>query len=114
MAFFQNTFPFQCHSQVQSGLAANPGQNGIRTFLADDLGDIFQRQRLHIYLVGNRGVRHDGGRIAVAQDDFVAFFFQCQTGLCACIVKFRCLTDDNGAGANYHDAVDIHSLRHGV
>ena len=80
--------------------------------MADDLGHIFQGQRLHIYLIGDDGIRHDGGGIGVAQDNLVSFFLQDQAGLRAGIIEFSGLSDDDGTRANDQNFLDISSLRH--
>src|SRR5450830_1492098 len=52
------------------------------------------------------------GRIAVDQDDFVAFFTQCLTGLRTGIVEFAGLTDDDRTSADDQDAFNVVTLRH--
>ena len=49
-AFPQNALLFQLHGQIQTRLTADAGDDGVGTLVADDLGDIFQRQRLHVTL----------------------------------------------------------------
>ena len=88
VALLQNALLFQLHGKIQSRLTADAGDDGVGTLVADDLGDIFQRQRLHIHLVGNGGVRHNRGRIGVAEDDLVALLLQ---PLCYCKGCFRVL-----------------------
>ena len=68
----QNTLPLQLHGEIQSGLPADTGKNRIGTLHTDDLRDKFQGQRFHIYLVRDGLIRHNGGRIGVAQDDLIA------------------------------------------
>ena len=45
-------------------------------------------------------VGHDGRRVAVDQHNLDTFFFQCLASLCSSVVEFRCLPDDNRAGAD--------------
>ena len=113
MTFFQDPLLFQLHGKIQSCLSAKTGNNGIGPFVADDPGNVFQCQRLHIDLISNGRICHNGGGIGVAEDHFIAFFFQRQTGLGAGIVKLCRLTDDNGAGTDDQYFMDIRSLRHG-
>ena len=103
---------FKLHRQIQSRLSADARQNGVRPFVADDFGDIFQRQRLHIHLVGDGGVRHNRGRIGVAEDDLVALLLQRQTRLRARVVELRSLSDDDWSGPGDKDLFDVRSLRH--
>ena len=112
LAFFQDALLLQLHGQVQAGLAADAGDDGVGALLADNAGNIFQGQRLHVDLVRNGGVGHDGSGVGVAEDDFVALLFQRQAGLGARVVKFCRLADDDGAGTDYQDLLNIRSLRH--
>ena len=109
----QNAFLLQLHGKVQARLSADAGQNGIRALVANDLCDIFQSQRLHIHLICDGGVGHDGGGVGVAQHHLIALLLQSQTSLCTGIVKLCRLTDDDGAGTDDEDLFDICSLRHG-
>ena len=111
-AFLQDALLFQLHGQVQAGLAADAGNDGIRALVANNLRNVFQGQGLHIHLVGNGGVGHDGGGVGVCQDDLVAFLFQRQARLGAGIVKFRRLSNHNGAGADDEYLLDVCSLCH--
>ena len=52
-ALGKHAFLFKLHRQIQPGLATDAGQDGVRPLIANDFGDIFERQRLHIHLVGN-------------------------------------------------------------
>ena len=111
-AFGQNALLFQLHGQIQSRLAAQTGNNGVGALVTDDFGNVFQRQGLHIDLVRDGGVGHDGGRVGVAQDDLVPLLLQRQTGLGAGVVEFRRLADDDGAGADDQYFFQIRSFRH--
>ena len=95
LAFSKHTLFFQLHGQVEAGLAANAGKNGVGTLVADDLGHVFQSQGLHIDLIRNRCVRHDRRRIGVAQDHLISFFLQGKAGLGSGIIKLCRLPDHN-------------------
>ena len=97
MAFLQNTFFLELHRKIKTGLTADAGDNGIRTFVTKDLSNIFQRQRLHINLVRNRRIRHDRCRIGIHENDLVTLFLKSKTRLCSRIVKLCRLTDHNRA-----------------
>ena len=112
-AFPQYALFLQLNGKVQAGLSADSRQDGVGALIADNFGDVFQRQRFHIDLVRNGGVGHNGGGVGVAQDNLITLFPQSQTGLCAGIVEFGGLTDDNGAGADDENFVNIGSFRHG-
>ena len=100
LALFQDALLLQLHGQVQAGLAADAGDDGIRPLLAQDAGYILQGQGLHIHLIGDGGVGHDGGGVGVHQDDLVALLLQGQARLGAGVVELGGLADDDGAGAD--------------
>ena len=110
--FLQHTLFFQLHSQIKAGLAANAGQNSVRSLIANDFGDIFQRQRLHIHFVRDGGISHNGGRVRVAQYHLIAILLQRQTSLRTGIIKLGRLPNDDGARTDNQYLFDVLSLRH--
>ena len=110
--FGQHAVVMQIQRAVQRGLAAHGRQDRVRLFLGDDAFDDLPRDRLDVGDVGHFRVGHDGGRIAVDQNDLVAFFAQGLAGLGAGIIEFAGLTDDDRAGADDQDAFNIGTLRH--
>ena len=54
-------------------------------------------------------LRSDGRWVRVNEDGFIAFLFEGQASLGACVVEFRALTDDDWAGTDDHDTVQIFS-----
>ena len=112
LALAENALLRELHGQVQTGLAADAGNDGVGTLVAKDLRHIFERQRLHVDLVGDGGVGHDGGGVGVDEDDLVALFLEGKAGLRACVVELSGLADDNRAGADNEDFVQIGTLRH--
>ena len=113
-ALFQYAFLRELDGEVQAGLAAESGHQGVRTLVADDLRHIFQREGLHVHLVGDVRVRHDGGGIGVHQDDLVPLFLEGKARLRARIVEFRGLADHDRAGTDDHHFLDICPPRHGA
>ena len=107
LALLQNALLGQLHRQVQTRLATQPRNDGVGTFVADDLGDVLERQRLHVNLVGDMRVGHDGRGVRVGQHHFVTLLLEGHAGLRARIVELgdRPRADD-------HYLVDILSLRH--
>ena len=97
VTFTQNAFLFELHCEIESGLTADAGKDGVGTLIAKNLCNVFERKRLHIYLVRNGGVGHDGSGVRVYENDLVALLLECKTSLCACIVKFRRLSYDHRA-----------------
>ena len=112
ITFAQYTLLFQLHSKVEACLPTNAGNNGIGALVAQDLGYVFQRQGLHIDLVRNGGVGHDGGRVGVDENDLVALLLECKTRLRACIVKLGGLSDNDRARTDDQNLFQICSLCH--
>ena len=102
----------QLHGEVQTGLTAEVGQQGVRVLLLDDLLNGLYGHRLDVDLVRHGLVGHDGRRVGVDQNDLQTLFAQCAAGLRACIVELGSLTDYDRAGAQYHYLMNILSKRH--
>ena len=111
-AFFENPFLFQLHREIQPRLAADARQNRVGTLVADDLGDIFERQRLHVDFVRDARIGHNRRGVGVAQDDLVPFLFERQTRLRARVIEFRRLTDNDRPRAYDKYLMNIRSFRH--
>ena len=97
----------QLHGQVERGLAAQGGQQGVGVLALDDLGQHLEVERLDVGGVGEVGVGHDGGRVGVGQDDPVALLAQHPAGLGARVVELAGLADDDGAGPDQQDRLDV-------
>ena len=93
-------------------LPAERGEQGIRPFLDDDALERIFGERLEIDLVRKHVIRHDGGGVGVAEDDVDARILEHAARLCARVVKFRRLPDDDGPGPDHEYFFDITSLRH--
>ena len=65
------------------------------------------QQRLDVGRVGELRVGHDRRRVRVDQDDLVALLAQDLAGLHAGVVELGGLADDDRAGAEEHDLVDV-------
>ena len=117
--FVQYTHFFEREGAVQCGLAAHGGQkrkaagHGI-AFFFDDFGDNVWRDGLDIGAVGHIRVGHDGGRIGIDQHDTIPLGPQRLAGLCAGIVEFAGLTNDDRAGTNDKNCRNICTFRHGA
>ena len=98
--------------EIEAGLAADGGEQRIGALAADDLFEVGAGERLDVGLVGEVRVRHDGGRIGIDQDDFVAVGAQGLGGLGAGVIELAGLADDDGAGADDEDAVEVVAARH--
>ena len=103
----QEAFLCQLHREGKACLSAEVGEDAVRLFDFDDSLDDIQIQRLDVDVVGHRLIGHDGGRVGVDQNNLQAFLLQGAAGLCARIVKLRCLSDDDRAGADYQYLFNI-------
>ncbi len=112
LTLFENTLLGQLHGQIQPRLTAQSRYYRIGTLVADYLGDILQRQRLHVHLVGDMRIGHYGGRIRVYQNNLISLLLQGQTGLRAGVIELGGLTYDDRTRSDHHHFLYIGSLRH--
>ena len=99
--------------EIQAGLAAERRQQRVRALLFDDPGQGLEVQRLDVGPVRKLRVGHDGGRVAVHQDDDEPLLLQGPAGLGAGVVELAGLTDHDRPGADHQDPLDVFALRHG-
>ena len=97
---------------VERGLPAHGRQQRVGPLLLDDLGDDLRRDRLDIGRVGQVRIGHDRGRVGIDQHDPVALFLEGLAGLGAGIVELAGLADDDRAGADDQDRLDVGAFRH--
>ena len=112
MAFLQDTLFLQLRGQIQARLTADAGDDGIGSLVADNPGNVFQGQRLHVDLVRDGGVGHNGCWVGIAEDNLIALLLQGKAGLGSGVVKFRRLANHDGAGADHQNFLQISSFRH--
>ena len=103
VVFRQHAVARQIQRTVQRGLAAHGRQNCIRPFLGDNLLHRLPHNRLDVGNIRHFRVGHDRGGVGIHQNDFITFFTQGFAGLCARIVKFAGLTDNDRASADDKD-----------
>ena len=102
----------QLDGGVQTGLAAQRGQQHVRALFLDYALDKFGGDGLDIGAVGKTRVGHDGRRVGVDQDDLKAILLEHLAGLGAGVVELAGLADDDGARTNDEDALDVSTFRH--
>ena len=92
------------------GKAVDPARVGALAgdYLLDELG----RDRLDVGAVGQAGISHDGGGVAVDQHDPIALVAQHLAGLGSRVVELAGLADDDGAASDDEDGLDVGSLGH--
>ena len=72
----------------------------------------FGSDRLDVSAVGEFRIGHDGGRIGVDEDDAVALLAQGLARLRAGIIELAGLADDDRAGADDQNGMNVGALRH--
>ena len=110
--FLQHPMLFQIQRAVQRGLAAHGRQQRVRALLLDDPGHGLPLDRFDVGRIGHGRVGHDGGRVGVDQNDPEPLLAQRLAGLGTGIVELAGLADDDGAGAEYQDTLDISTFWH--
>ena len=102
----------QLDSGVQTGLAAQRGQQRVRVLLLNHALDELGSDRLNIGAVGKTRVGHDGCRVGVDQDDLKAILLEHLAGLGAGVVELTGLANNDRARTNNEDALDVSTFRH--
>ncbi len=105
--FCENARFGELDGEVQRGLAADGRKHGVWPFDRDDGFKIFLRERLDVSAVGDFGVGHDRRGIRIDEDDFEAFGAQRFARLRAGVIEFAGLADDDRAGADNQNFLDV-------
>ena len=124
VVLFEHASVGQLDREIQRGLSAHSRQQRKDAgsfiggqhlgFNADDFFQIGAGERLDVSAVGHLRIGHDGGRIGVGQDHFVAFGLQRLAGLRAGVVELRRLANDDGPGADDKHFRDVVAAWHGL
>src|SRR5262245_31923854 len=102
----------QCYGDVERGLAAHGREQRVGSFTGDDLLDHLGGDRLDIGAICHLGVGHDGGGVAVHENDLIALLLEGFTRLCPRVVEFTRLADNDRPGAHDQDFLEIHPFGH--
>ena len=102
----------QVQGAIKCGLTSHGRQNRIGFFFGDDFLNCLPSDRLNVSHIRRFGVGHDGGRIAVDQNDFIALFAQRLAGLNTRVIKFTSLPNHDGASTNDQNTLKVESFRH--
>ena len=113
----QNSLAVKLNCSVQRGLAAQGSQHGVDgvslfALLDQNLFDVFRLNGLHVGVVRKLRVGHDGGRVGVDQRYAQALLLENAAGLGTGVVELASLADDDRAGADDQDVVDVVALWH--
>ena len=98
--------------EIERRLPADRRQDGVGLLLGDDPLDDVDGERLDVGAVGQLGVGHDRGRIAVDQDHLEPFGAQRLDRLGARVVELAGLADDDRPGADDEDALEVGASGH--
>ena len=96
ISILKDTLFLQRDSQIQSRLSAEVGKQGIGTLFLDDLFQAVHGKRFNVSVIRHAGVGHDRCRVGVGENHFVTGGAQRFARLSSGIVKFACLSDDDG------------------
>ncbi len=108
----QHTLSIQIQRAIQCRLTTHGGQQRLGALFFDDLRQRPPIHRLDIGGVRHSRIGHDGCRVGVRQHHPVAFFAQRLAGLGTGVVELARLSDDDGAGTDDEDAVDVVASGH--
>ena len=99
-------------AEVKTRLSAKVWQKCIGALLCDYLLKSLYIKRLYICNIRHFGVCHYSCGVRVYQHDLIAKAFERLAGLCAGVVKFTRLSDDDRTRAYYQDLVYVSSFWH--
>ena len=98
--------------EVQRSLPAQRRQQRVRALALEHGGDAFEVERLDVRAVGESGVGHDRRRVRVDDDRAVALLAEHLQRLTARVVELARLADDDRAGADDADRLDVGAPGH--
>ena len=115
----QNSIVEQFARAVERGLSTERWQQCVdwrAEFLLanDDFFDGFRGDRLDVRSIAERRIRHDRRGIRVHEDNAIALFAKTLARLRAGVIELAALTNDDGAGTDDQDRVDVFAARHSV
>ena len=96
----------------KTSLPFAPRRSHFLLLAHDDFLDAFGRDGFDVGAVGELRVGHDGGRVGVDEDDAVAFLAEGFAGLGAGIIELARLADDDRAGADDEDGMNVSAFGH--
>src|SRR5690606_16815246 len=97
----------QCHGQIEAGLAPQGGKQPIGPLAFDHFGGELEGEGFEVHFVGNMGIRHDGCRVGVDEDDLDPLFLQGFARLGARVIKLRSLADDDRARPDHQHPLQL-------
>ena len=108
----ENSGVVQLHRDVERRLAAHRGKESIRFLFLDHELDELSGDGLDVRPVGELRIGHDRRRIGVDEDDLEPLFLERLRRLGPGIVELGALPDDDRAGADDENAMEVVARRH--
>ncbi len=102
----------QIGGEVQGGLPTQVGQHGVGPLGGDDFGQHLDVEGFDVGHIRETGIGHDRSRVRIDQHDLVAQGSQSLAGLGSGIVEFTSLPDDDGAGTDDQNFMDVLASGH--
>ena len=110
----EHTEVSELHGDIECRLTSQGREYGIWPFLAQDLGHHLRRDGLDVRGIGELGIGHDRRGVGIDEHDPVSELSEDLHRLGSGIVELTRLTDDDGAGPDHQDRVQVVTLRHGL
>ena len=98
--------------EVERSLAAERREQRVGTLALEHGRDPFEVERLDVRAVGEPRVGHDRRRVRVDDDGAIPLLAQHLERLAARVVELAGLADDDRAGADDADRLDVGAPRH--
>ena len=102
----------ELHCQIERGLPADRRQQRVGALLVDDPLERVGGERLDVGAIGELGVGHDGGGVAVDQHHLQPLALERLERLRAGIVELAGLADDDRARSDDEYPMDVSPFRH--
>ncbi len=103
----------ELHRKIERGLPTESREERGGLLGLDDFFEAVDRERFDVGHIGKLRIGHDRGRVGVDQNHAVTLFLQGLASLGAGVIELASLADNDGAGANDEDGLEIGAFGHG-
>ena len=97
-----NTHVSQITSQLNSSLSTKLYNNTIWLFSLNNIGNVFLGKRIEIQAVTCVKIRRNGFWVIIANNSFIAHFFQCPNTVYRTVIEFNTLSNSNWTRTKYN------------
>ena len=108
----QDALFVQGDRSIECSLSAESCENRVRTFDLNNSFNEFSRNRFDIRCIREFGICHDCCWIRIDQRNANPFSLQHTACLSPRVIKLACLTNDDRAGSDDQNRIDITAFRH--